>query len=226
LAAFTIIPGAPKTPSHAPASPTWPTRRTRGWRASREGRKQWVYVALALVDDPAALFLDEPTTGLDVDARRAVWDAIRQQIGRGKTLILATHHLDEADALARRMVVIHRGRIIADGTPVEIKRRVGGAHVRFRAENVTEAELRALPHTQRVEALGAHIRLCTQQPEAVLAQLFQRGAQLHDLEVIGAGLEDAFLTLTSADGQAQSSHARLGMESSRTPYHLVREDER
>jgi ABC-2 type transport system ATP-binding protein len=167
------------------------------------GQKQRVYFALALVGNPDVLFLDEPTTGLDVDSRRHFWDEINQYIGFGKTLILTTHNLEEADALARRVIVINQGQIIADGTPDEIKSSVGGKYVSFRAEHVTEAELCALPDAQRVEVLGAQVRIFTQQPEAVLATLFQQGAQLRDLEVVGAGLEEAFLALTSAPEQAK-----------------------
>ena len=108
------------------------------------GQKQRVYFALALVGNPDVLFLDEPTTGLDVEARRNFWDQINSQIARGKTVILTTHNLEEADALARRIVVINAGQIIADGTPDEIKGQVGGKHVRFRASNMTREELAAL----------------------------------------------------------------------------------
>jgi ABC-2 type transport system ATP-binding protein len=160
------------------------------------GQKQRVYFALAFVGNPDILFLDEPTTGLDVEARRGFWDQINTQIAQGKTIILTTHNLEEADALARRIVVIDHGRIIADGTPDEIKSHVGGKHVRFRAPNITIEDLRALADSQTVKLLGNTFEIYTMQPEALLATLFKNGAELSDLEVAGAGLEEAFLALT------------------------------
>ena len=161
------------------------------------GQKQRVYFALALVGNPDVLFLDEPTTGLDVEARRNFWDQINNQIAQGKTIILTTHNLEEADALARRIIVINQGQIIADGTPDEIKSHVGGKHVRFRASNITLEELRMLVGGQSVRLLGNKFEIYTKEPEALLATLFQQGAGLSDLEVVGAGLEEAFLALTS-----------------------------
>ena len=161
------------------------------------GQKQRVYFALALVGNPDVLFLDEPTTGLDVEARRNFWDQINNQIAQGKTIILTTHNLEEADALARRIIVINQGQIIADGTPDEIKSHVGGKHVRFRASNITLEELRMLVGDQSVRLLGHKFEIYTKEPEALLATLFQQGAGLSDLEVVGAGLEEAFLALTS-----------------------------
>ncbi len=160
------------------------------------GQKQRVFFALALVGNPDVLFLDEPTTGLDVEARRNFWDQINRQVEQGKTIILTTHNLEEADALAKRIVVINQGRIIADGTSDEIKSHAGGKHVRFRAPNLTIEELGALAGAQSVHLLGSKFEILTKEPEALLATLFRRGAELSDLEVVGAGLEEAFLTLT------------------------------
>ena len=161
------------------------------------GQKQRVYFALALVGNPEVLFLDEPTTGLDVEARRNFWDQIDKQITLGKTVILTTHNLEEADALARRIVVINEGQIVADGTPDEIKGQVGGKHVRFRVSNLTREELCQLIQVEVSQLPGNKFELFTKEPEGVLATLFKQGAQLSDLEVVGAGLEEAFLTLTS-----------------------------
>jgi ABC-2 type transport system ATP-binding protein len=175
-----------------------PQATTRLGRLSG-GQKQRVYFALALVGDPDVLFLDEPTSGLDVEARRNFWDQINLQTAARKTIILTTHNLEEADALARRIVVINQGRIIADGTPDEIKARVGGKQVRFRAPGVTLEQLRGQPGVRSVRELGGKFEIFTTEPEAVLASLFQSGAELSDLEVVGAGLEEAFLELTSND---------------------------
>jgi len=160
------------------------------------GQKQRVYFALALVGNPDVLFLDEPTTGLDVESRRNFWDQINKQVAWGKTIILTTHNLEEADALARRIIVINQGQIIADGTPDQIKSHVGGKHVRFRAPNVALEDLRALADVQSVRLVGNKFEIYTKQPEDILATLFRDGAELSDLEVVGAGLEEAFLSLT------------------------------
>ena len=163
------------------------------------GQKQRVYFALAVVGNPDVLFLDEPTTGLDVEARRNFWDQINIQVELGKTIIMTTHNLEEADALAKRIVVINQGEIIADGTPDEIKGHVGGKHVRFRAASLTLEELNAIAGVQSVRQLDKKFEIYTKQPEAILATLFRNGAELSDLEVVGAGLEEAFLALTGND---------------------------
>ncbi|HLL78608.1 MAG TPA: ABC transporter ATP-binding protein [Ktedonobacteraceae bacterium] len=166
------------------------------------GQKQRVYFALALVGNPDVLFLDEPTTGLDVESRHNFWDQIERQVAQGKTIILTTHNLEEADALAKRIVVINQGQIIADGTPDEIKGSVGGKHVRFRASNMTIDELSEIAGAQSIHLLGSKFEILTREPESLLAALFRRGAELSDLEVVGAGLEEAFLTLTSNGNHA------------------------
>lgn len=160
------------------------------------GQKQRVFFALALVGNPDVLFLDEPTTGLDVESRRTFWEQINHQIDQGKTVILTTHNLEEADALAKRIVVINQGQIIADGTPDEIKGHVGGKQVRFRSQNMTLQELNTHIGEPAFHLKGDKFETLTMEPEALLANLFQHGAQLKDLEVVGAGLEEAFLTLT------------------------------
>jgi ABC-2 type transport system ATP-binding protein len=163
------------------------------------GQKQRVYFALALVGNPDVLFLDEPTTGLDVEARRNFWDQINTQIARGKTIVLTTHNLEEADTLARRIVVIHQGRIVAEGTPEEIKGHVGSKHVLFRAPTITLGELRIITGMEISLLPGNRFEIYTKEPETLLATLFKRGVELRDLEVAGAGLEEAFLTLTSGE---------------------------
>lgn len=166
------------------------------------GQKQRVYFALALVGNPDMLFLDEPTTGLDVEARRNFWDQINTQMKQSKTIILTTHNLEEADALAKRIVVINQGQIIADGTPDEIKGHVGGKHIRFRAANSTIEELHTLTGVRFIQRTDNKFEIYTKQPEAILAPLFKNEVELSDLEVVGAGLEEAFLALTS-DGKSE-----------------------
>jgi ABC-2 type transport system ATP-binding protein len=160
------------------------------------GQKQRLYFALAIVGDPDLLFLDEPTVGLDVEARQVFWSYIDGLVGRGKTIVLTTHYLEEADALANRIVVIDRGRVIAEGTPAAIKARVGGKTVRFRAANLDERRLVSLTEVPGARRSGDKFEFYTLQPEAALGRLFAAGIELSELEVVGAGLEEAFLAIT------------------------------
>lgn len=164
------------------------------------GQKQRVYFALALVGNPEVLFLDEPTTGLDVESRLVFWEQINHQIAQGKTIILTTHNLEEADALARRIVLINQGQIIADGTPQEIKGHVSGKRVSFRASHLTLEELQALVGAPPCQLRGNIFEILTRDPGPVLATLSEHGVELSDLEVVGAGLEEAFLLLTGTGG--------------------------
>jgi ABC-2 type transport system ATP-binding protein len=162
------------------------------------GQRQRLYFALAICGDPDLIFLDEPTVGLDVESRRSFIQSIKGFIASGKTIVLTTHNLDEADELARRVVVIDHGRIIADASPDEIKSKVVGKKVSFTsARPLTPAELDGLPVTAS-EVRDQRYVLVTGQPEAVLRELFRRGVDVQDLEVTGAGLEEAFLALTGA----------------------------
>jgi ABC-2 type transport system ATP-binding protein len=160
------------------------------------GERQRLYFALAVCGDPDALFLDEPTVGMDVESRRAFLDGIRALSASGKTIVLTTHYLEEADALARRIVVIDHGVVIADAPPAEIKSRVGSRRLSFVTDGASiEHALAGLP-VRGVEISGASVRLLSNEPETVLRALFERGVVIRDLEVVGAALEDAFLSLT------------------------------
>jgi ABC-2 type transport system ATP-binding protein len=159
------------------------------------GQKQRVLFALAICGNPDLLFLDEPTVGLDVEARILLWQEIRNLLERGKTVVLTTHYLEEADALADRIVVIHRGSIIAEGTPAEIKARTGWKKIRC----ITELELailRQLPGVLEVERDRQATIIHSSRPEDVLRQLFQLDLKVSGIEVTSAGLEEAFLALT------------------------------
>lgn len=174
------------------------------------GERQRLYFALALVGNPDLLFLDEPTVALDVETRRKFWEVMRGLVRDGTTLVLTTHYLEEADALADRIIVVDRGHIVAQGSPDDIKSRVGGRCMRFRATNVTEERLRGLPGTQRLTRDGDRWTLLTLQPERALATLFADGVAVERLEVTDAGLEEAFVALThhdSPDAPRTGAHA-------------------
>ena len=162
------------------------------------GQRQRLYFALAICGDPDLIFLDEPTVGLDVESRRSFIQSIKGFIASGKTIVLTTHNLDEADELARRVVVIDHGKIIADASPDEIKSKVVGKKVSFTsARPLNPAELDGLP-VMASEVSDERYVLVTGQPEVVLRELFRRGVDVQDLEVTGAGLEEAFLALTGS----------------------------
>ena len=158
------------------------------------GQKQRVMFALALAGDPELVFLDEPTTGLDVEARRSLWNEIRGLKAAGRTAVLTTHYLEEADALADRIAVIHQGRVVAEGTPAEIKSRTADRRVRC-ITSIDHGEVAALPGVVRVETSGQHLEILTARPEDLLRTLLARDPDLRDLHVTGAGLEDTFLAL-------------------------------
>ena len=160
------------------------------------GQKQRLYFALAVCGDPEVLFLDEPTVGMDVEGRRSFIERIAEFAQMGRTVVLTTHYLEEADQLAKRVVVIDRGLVIADASPQEIKSKVAGKRVRFTSVALTDKDLEGLPITTSTVA-DRRVQLLTNQPEAVLRELFRRGIEISDLEVSGADLEDAFISLTT-----------------------------
>lgn len=160
------------------------------------GQKQRLLFALALCGDPDLFFLDEPTVGLDVEARRRLWDSIRGLAANGRTVLLTTHYLEEADNLADRIVVIDGGRIVADGTPAEIKTRAAARRIRCRT-TVAVREIEILDGVRSVVGEQGVLEIFTSDPDRVLRDLLARDPSLTDLEITGAGLEDAFLHLTS-----------------------------
>jgi ABC-2 type transport system ATP-binding protein len=159
------------------------------------GQKQRVLFALAICGDPDLLFLDEPTVGLDVEARRMLWEEIRRMVGRGKTVLLTTHYLQEADALADRIAVIHQGEIIAEGTPSEIKAQTGGKKIRC-ITGLSVGALRQIPGVREVRQDREAVEIHADEAESVVRELFARDANLSGLEITSAGLEEAFLALT------------------------------
>ena len=162
------------------------------------GQRQRVLFALALCGDPHLLFLDEPSVGMDVESRRGLWSVIEGKAAEGRSVLLTTHHLEEADALADRIVLISRGRIVAEGTPAEIKARVAGRKVRCRTA-LTLEEAAALPGVRAARREGELTELFTTEADRAVRELLQRDPGLSGLEVKGADLEEAFLALTGAD---------------------------
>jgi ABC-2 type transport system ATP-binding protein len=160
------------------------------------GQRQRLYFALAVCGDPDVLFLDEPTVGMDVESRRSFLQSM-QGLGKvGKTIVFTTHYLPEAEELAQRIVVIDRGLVIADATPRDLKARVPAKRVTFTAPHPLPTGALAGLAGVSMEVSDRRVRLLTNDPEVLLRELFRRGVEISDLEVVGADLEEAFLTLT------------------------------
>jgi ABC-2 type transport system ATP-binding protein len=171
------------------------------------GQRQRVLFALALCGDPDILFLDEPTVGLDVESRRILWEEIRKLIARGKSVLLTTHYLEEADALADRVVVINRGQIIAEGTPAEIKASTAGRRIRC-VSSLDIETVRAMAGVIEVRRDRDALEIHAAEAEPILRELLRRDAGLSGLEVSSAGLEEAFLALTQDHSNARDETFR------------------
>jgi ABC-2 type transport system ATP-binding protein len=163
------------------------------------GQRQRVLLALALAGAPPLLVLDEPTSAMDVEARQSFWTTMRGLAGRGHTVVFATHHLEEADAVADRVVVVSAGRVVADGSAAAIKSRVGGRTIRFTCPGPRE-DLAMLPGVTGVGGDGERVELTTTDAEETLRGLLAGPRGLPDLEVHGATLEQAFLHLIDRTG--------------------------
>jgi ABC-2 type transport system ATP-binding protein len=159
------------------------------------GQQQRVRFAMALVADPEMIVLDEPTTGLDVEARRAFWTQLREETSRGRTVIFATHYLDEADAYADRIVLMRAGRVVAGGTASQIKGVVSGRTIRASLPGADLAALAALPGVDQVEGRGESVLMHCNDSDLALRALV-RSTPARDIEVVSRGLEDAFIALT------------------------------
>lgn len=162
------------------------------------GEQQRLRFAMALVPDPALLILDEPTQGMDVEGRRDFWTAIRQDATQGRTVLFATHYLEEADAYADRIILMRRGVIVADGTTAEIKSLATGRTVRATLHGAQDSTLRAIPGADRVEVRGDTILIHSADTDTVVRYLVNHTAA-HDLDITSGGLEEAFLALTGDD---------------------------
>ena len=160
------------------------------------GQQQRLRFAMALLPDPELLVLDEPTTGMDVTGRRDFWAAIREDAEQGRTVIFATHYLEEADAYADRIVLVSQGQVVADGTAAEVKSLVSGRTVRATLPEADVAVLQAIPGVETVEVRGDSVLVASTDSDAVARHLLTRTAA-RDLEITSRGLEDAFISLTA-----------------------------
>jgi ABC-2 type transport system ATP-binding protein len=162
------------------------------------GQTQRVRFAIALVSNPDLLVLDEPTVAMDVESRHAFWATMREFASRGKTVLFATHYLEEADDFADRVVLMAAGRVVADGPPTEIKAMVGTRTIRATLPDAPIEELERLPGVTRAELRGESVVLACTDSDAAIRALLARFPEARDIEISGAGLEEAFLELTAA----------------------------
>jgi ABC-2 type transport system ATP-binding protein len=170
------------------------------------GQTQRVRSAVALVSDPQLLVLDEPTAAMDVEGRHAFWRTMREFAARGKTILFATHYIEEADAYADRAVLMAHGRLVADGPTTEIKARVGTRTIRATLPGADARTLERLPGVTGAELRGEAVVLTCSDSDAAVRALLQQYTGARDIEIAAAGLEEAFLQLT-ADGAAASAPA-------------------
>ena len=161
------------------------------------GQAQRVRFAAALVGDPDLLMLDEPTVGIDVEGRRDFWRSMRDIAGQGKTVVFATHYLEEADAYADRIVLIAKGEVVADGPATEIKAKAASRTIRATLPDADIAALRALPGVRAADRHGDAIILSCSDADTALRALLGAFPGIRDIEVRGGNLEEAFMELTA-----------------------------
>ena len=166
------------------------------------GQTQRVRFAIALVSNPELLVLDEPTVAMDVEGRHGFWTTMRAFASRGKTVLFATHYLEEADAYADRAVLMAHGRVVADGPTTEIKAMVGARVIRATLPDADPSRLSSLPGVTHVERRGEAVVLNCSDSDTAIRALLAAFPQARDIEISGAGLEQAFLQLTGAEDEA------------------------
>ena len=169
------------------------------------GQTQRVRFALAIVGECDLIVLDEPTTAMDVEGRQRFWASMREEVAEGKTLLFATHYLEEADQAADRILVINRGRLLADGTPEDIKKRAGAKRMSFRLDGADEALLLRLPGVVSLETRHDLVHIQTDDSDGTLYALLDAGYRPSEIEVGSLGLEQAFLAITAEDNQANGA---------------------
>ena len=161
------------------------------------GQKKRLFFALSLVGNPDILFLDEPTAALDVEAQHSFRQQVSNFAKSGKTIVMTTHNLEEADLLAERIIVINQGQIVAEGSPAQIRAQVGGKLVHFKAAGQPLSAFEHLPGVIRSTLTSETFELYTPEPERALREIFSRNLEITDLDVRGGGLEAAFIELTA-----------------------------
>jgi ABC-2 type transport system ATP-binding protein len=168
------------------------------------GQQRRVLFGIAISGNPELVFFDEPTTGLDVEIRRSLWSTLRTLTGSGRGVVLTTHYLEEADALADRIVVMDRGRIIAEGTPSQVKSLVPGRRIRAES-SVSVATAERFPGVQRVTRGGTWIELLVGTAEPAVRALLAADPSVSNLTIVEPSLEEAFLALTTDTPESEAA---------------------
>jgi ABC-2 type transport system ATP-binding protein len=168
------------------------------------GQTQRVRFALAIAGECELIVLDEPTTAMDVETRQLFWADMREEVAEGRTLLFATHYLEEADQAADRILVINRGRLLADGTPAEIKERAGARRLSFRLDKVDEPFLLGLPGLVSLDVRHDVVQIQTSDSDKTLYAVLDAGYRPREIEVSSLGLEQAFLAITAEDNRASA----------------------
>jgi ABC-2 type transport system ATP-binding protein len=171
------------------------------------GQTQRVRFAVALVSNPKLLVLDEPTVAMDVEGRHSFWSAMREQAARGRTILFATHYLEEADAYADRAVLMAHGLVVADGPPTEIKAMVGSHTIRATLPGADLDALGRLAGVSAAERRGEAVVLACADSDVAIRALLAAHPQARDIEIAAAGLEEAFLQLTGEGAETQAAGA-------------------
>jgi ABC-2 type transport system ATP-binding protein len=171
------------------------------------GQTQRVRFALAIVGRVELIVLDEPTSAMDVETRQLFWASMKEEVAQGRTLLFATHYLEEADQAADRILVINRGRLLADGTPAEIKARAGAKRLSFRLDRVDEPFLLGLPGLVNLEVRNDLVQIQSSNSDATLYALLDAGYRPREIEVSSLGLEQAFLAITAEDDRSNGQGA-------------------
>jgi ABC-2 type transport system ATP-binding protein len=174
------------------------------------GQTQRVRFALAICGKSEFIVLDEPTAAMDVETRRLFWSSMKEEVAAGRTLLFATHYLEEADQAADRILVINRGRLLADGTPEEIKARAGAKRISFRLDQVDETFLLGLPGLVNLEVRHDVVQLQSSDSDKTLYAILDAGYRPREIEVASLGLEQAFLAITAEDDASSGTNAGNG----------------
>jgi ABC-2 type transport system ATP-binding protein len=163
------------------------------------GQTQRVRFAVAIAGDSDLIVLDEPTTGMDVENRQIFWNSMKGEAERGKTVLFATHYLEEADQIADQVVVINKGRLLANGSVADIKAMAGFQRIAFRLPGVTREQLLELPHVVSLDVLHDHVQIQTSDSDKTFYALLDQGLRPMELEISALGLEQAFVAITERD---------------------------
>ena len=170
------------------------------------GQTQRVRFAIAIAGDSDLIVLDEPTTGMDVENRQIFWQAMKAEAERGKTILFATHYLEEADQIADQVIVINRGRLLASGTAADIKARAGFQRISFRLPGITRDQLLLLPNVVSLEVINDHVLIQTSDSDKTFYSILDAGLRPQEIEITALGLEQAFVAITKQDDDSEDAY--------------------